>query len=46
MNQGVVYATDLHKPDEAAKAWNKIITQAPTSPQANQARQMLGQLKK
>jgi len=45
INQGVVYAHDLHKPDEAAKAWNKVIAQAPNSPQANQARQMIGQLK-
>ena len=45
LNIGVVYAFDLHKPDEAAKAWNKVIAAAPTSEQANQARQMLSQLK-
>jgi tetratricopeptide (TPR) repeat protein len=46
LNIGVVYATDLHKPDEATKAWNKVIATAPASEQAAQARQMLGQLKK
>jgi cytochrome c-type biogenesis protein CcmH/NrfG len=46
MNIGVVYATNLNKPDEAAKAWNRILAIAPTSEQAAQARQMLGQLKK
>lgn len=45
-NLGVVYASDLSKPDEAAKAWNKVLTIAPASDQAAQARQMLSQLKK
>jgi len=45
-NMGVVYSSDLHKPDEAAKAWNKVIALAPGSEQAAQARQMLSQLKK
>ena len=45
-NIGVVYANDLNKPDEAAKAWNKVLTVAPGSQQAAQARQMLSQLKK
>jgi cytochrome c-type biogenesis protein CcmH/NrfG len=45
-NIGVVYANDLHKPEEAAKAWNKVLALAPTSQQAAQARQMLSQLKK
>ncbi len=45
-NMGVVYSADLHKPDEAAKAWNKVIALAPGSEQAAQARQMLSQLKK
>jgi cytochrome c-type biogenesis protein CcmH/NrfG len=45
-NIGIVYANDLNKPDEAAKAWNKVLTLAPTSDQAAQARQMLSQLKK
>lgn len=44
-NIGVVYANDLNKPAEAAKAWNKILTTAPNSDQAAQARQMLSQLK-
>ena len=42
----MVYANDLHKPDEASKAWNKVLTQAPTSDQAAQARQMLSALVK
>ncbi len=46
INLGVVYSSNLNKPDEAAKAWNKIIALAPTSEQAAQARQMLSQLKK
>lgn len=45
-NIGVVYANDLNKPDEAAKAWNQVIATAPGSDQAAQARQMLSQLKK
>jgi cytochrome c-type biogenesis protein CcmH/NrfG len=45
-NIGVVYANDLNKPDEAAKAWTKVLTIAPTSDQAAQARQMMGQMKK
>jgi len=44
-NMGIVYANDLKKPEEAAKAWNKVIAVAPTSDQAAQARQMLSQLK-
>jgi hypothetical protein len=42
---GVVYASDLKKPGEAAKAWNKLIAIAPTSEQAKQARQLLANLK-
>ena len=45
-NIGIVYASDLNKPDEAAKAWNKVLALAPTSDQAAQARLMLSQLKK
>ena len=45
-NMGIVYANDLNKPDEAAKAWNKVLALAPASDQAAQARQMLSQLKK
>jgi tetratricopeptide (TPR) repeat protein len=44
INIGIVYANDLSKPAEAAKAWNKVVALAPTSEQANQARQMLSQL--
>lgn len=43
-NQGVVLAYDLNKPDEAAKAWNRVIALAPASQQAAQARQQLSQL--
>ena len=46
VNMGIVYSSDLNKPDEAAKAWNRVIALAPTSEQANQARLMLSQLKK
>jgi Flp pilus assembly protein TadD len=46
INLGVVYSSNLDKPEEAAKAWNKIIALAPASEQAAQARQMLSQLKK
>ncbi len=45
-NLGVVYSADLNKPDEAAKAWNKVIALAPASEQAGQAKQMLSQMKK
>jgi cytochrome c-type biogenesis protein CcmH/NrfG len=45
INIGVVYSTNLNKPAEAAKAWNKVIATAPASEQAAQARQMLSQLK-
>ncbi len=45
-NLGVVYSSDLNKPDEAAKAWNRVITLAPNSEQAGQARQMLSALVK
>ena len=44
-NLGVVYEHDLKKPDEAVKAWKKVIEVAPTSPQAAQAQQALAQLK-
>ena len=46
INIGVVYANDLAKPAEAAKAWNKVVATDPTSEQATQARQMLADLKK
>ena len=44
-NMGIVYSADLHKPAEAAKAFNKVIALAPTSDQAAQAKQLLSQLK-
>jgi len=44
-NLGIVYSSDLQKPDEAAKAWNKVLVIAPNSPQAAQARQLLAQIK-
>jgi tetratricopeptide (TPR) repeat protein len=44
-NLGVVYANDLNKPEEAAKAWKKLIETLPGSPQAAQAQQALAQLK-
>jgi cytochrome c-type biogenesis protein CcmH/NrfG len=44
-NLGIVYANDLHKLPEAQAAWNRIITLAPDSQQAGQARQALAQLK-
>jgi tetratricopeptide (TPR) repeat protein len=45
-NVGVVYDQDLNKPAEAAKVWKKVLTLAPNSNQAAQARQMLSQQKK
>lgn len=45
-NMGIIYANDLKKPAEAAKVWNQLIAKAPSSDQATQARQLLGQLKK
>jgi len=45
-NIGIVYAEDLKKPDEAAKAWNQLIAKAPASDQAAQAKQLLDGLKK
>jgi cytochrome c-type biogenesis protein CcmH/NrfG len=45
-NLGIVYANDLNKPAEAAKAWNQVLATAPGSEQAAQARQMLSQMKK
>jgi tetratricopeptide (TPR) repeat protein len=45
-NMGVVYANDLNQPQKAAEAWNKVIQLAPSSPQAEQAKQALAGLKK
>jgi len=44
-NIGIVYAQDLKKPDEAVKAWKKLIEVAPASPQAAQAQQQIALLK-
>jgi cytochrome c-type biogenesis protein CcmH/NrfG len=41
-NLGVVYAYDFHDQLRAAEAWNRLIQMAPSSPQADQARQALG----
>ena len=46
INIGIVYANDLQKPADAAKAWNKVIATAPASKEAAQARQLLSQLGK
>jgi tetratricopeptide (TPR) repeat protein len=43
-NMGVVYANDLGKPDQARKAWTKVIELAPGTPQATQAQDGLKQL--
>ena len=44
-NLGVVYAQDLKQPQKATDAWNKVITTAPNSPQAADARQAIAALK-
>ncbi|HEX9052099.1 MAG TPA: tetratricopeptide repeat protein [Anaeromyxobacter sp.] len=44
-NMGVVYSTDLKQPQKAVEAWNKVIQVAPTSQQAEQARQGIADLK-
>ena len=44
-NLGIVCSQDLKKPDEAVKAWTKVIEVAPESSQAAQAQQFLAQLK-
>jgi cytochrome c-type biogenesis protein CcmH/NrfG len=44
-NLGIVYAQDLKQPDQAIKAWNKLIEVAPDSSQAAQVRQIIAQLK-
>jgi tetratricopeptide (TPR) repeat protein len=43
-NVGIVYAYDLKDTAKAAAAWNELAKIAPTSPQAMQAKQHLGQL--
>jgi tetratricopeptide (TPR) repeat protein len=44
-NLGIVYAADLKQPDKAMKAWNDFLKLDGTSPQAQQVKQMLDQLK-
>ncbi len=44
-NLGVVYAFDLKDLPKAEAAWNKILQLAPTSENAEQARQALAQIK-
>jgi cytochrome c-type biogenesis protein CcmH/NrfG len=44
-NLGIVYATDLKQPDKAIKAFNDFLSIDSTSPQAQQVKQMLEQLK-
>jgi cytochrome c-type biogenesis protein CcmH/NrfG len=44
-NLGVVYAYDLNQPQKATAAWEKVIQIAPSSPQAMNARQAIGNLK-
>jgi len=45
-NLGVVWANDKHDPAKAAAAFNKVISIAPTSPQAGEARRALADLAK
>jgi hypothetical protein len=45
-NMGLLYAQNLHRPEEAAKALDKVIAAAPASEQAAQARKLLANLKK
>lgn len=44
-NLGIVYATDLKQPDKAIKAWGDYLKLDGNSPQAQQVKQMLDQLK-
>jgi len=44
-NMGVVYLHDLKQPKKALDAWNKVVQIAPASPQAEQAKQAMAQLK-
>jgi cytochrome c-type biogenesis protein CcmH/NrfG len=43
-NQGIVLAFDKKEPQKAIAVWNDLMKQAPTSQQAAQARQLIGQL--
>lgn len=44
-NLGIVYAADLKQADKAIAAWNDYLKLDPNSPQAQQVKQMLEQLK-
>lgn len=44
-NLGIVYSQDLKQPDQAIKAWTKLIEVAPDSSQAAQARQIIESMK-
>lgn len=44
-NLGVVYSTDLKQPDKAIAAWNRLLQIDSTSPQAQQVKGMIEQLK-
>jgi cytochrome c-type biogenesis protein CcmH/NrfG len=44
-NLGIVYATDLQQPNKAIEAWNRFLAKDSTSPQAQQVKGMLEQLK-
>jgi cytochrome c-type biogenesis protein CcmH/NrfG len=43
-NQGIVLAFDKKEPQKAIAVWNDLVKQAPTSQQAAQARQLIGEL--
>ena len=44
-NLGVVYASDLKRPDKAIEAWNRFLQVDSSSPQAQQVRAMIEQVK-
>lgn len=44
-NLGVVYAADLKKPEKAIEAWNRYLKVDQSSPQAQQVRAMIEQMK-
>ena len=44
-NMGVVYATDMKQNDKAIAAWTKVVQTAPGSPQAQQAQQLIADMK-
>ena len=44
-NLGIVYASDLKKPEKAIEAWERYLKVDPSSPQSQQVRGMIEQLK-